>query len=505
MVYEHSGPLKRVGRDRRKENQGKTKDVKEQQALANARAEQERRIRQAEIKRSPEGQANIRLQREERKRQAREAKRQIGAGGQKKQKRKKNLKQKDLNTAQSVTSSPKKAVISSTVDEFHSLQNLTKQIRLNTGSFSKAQIRAVANMSDEQFDQYVQTLQFDSRDSETVVRKIFHEILDSEEEYRVLDPQLFPELEKRVAETKLTRENIIQDLSEKRRILVEKRANDPAYLKALELKKQKQAAIEARKAWMAEQDRLANAMTVGQRRVAEAHARVQQILQPNKVQKILSPRIGPANPGTLEAYEEQLPYFRSRVGFERGAKGIYQARVQAEIHMLETELRILDDSGIYFNYPGGGSNPAYLERVKQVYDRMSYLKSQLKSNITSRQINPLYDKHLRGIQIEEKKKAKDELAAEMERRRKPFQFSPDYMARYENLEPQQRAVATAARTEGRMTSSIADTIADDTMRAASVIHSSKLGFAAVGAGVIGAAFGIQSMRNRNEERRRNLR
>ena len=55
-------------------------------------------------------------------------------------------------------------------------------------------------------------------------------------------------------------------------------------------------------------------------------------------------------------------------------------------------------------------------------------------------------------------------------------------------------------TPGRMMSSTAKRLADDTMRAASVIHSSKLGFAAIGAGALGAAFGISSLRSKSMEK-----
>jgi hypothetical protein len=55
-------------------------------------------------------------------------------------------------------------------------------------------------------------------------------------------------------------------------------------------------------------------------------------------------------------------------------------------------------------------------------------------------------------------------------------------------------------TPGRMMSSTAQRLADDTMRAASVVHSSKLGFAAIGMGALGAAFGISSLRSKSMEK-----
>jgi hypothetical protein len=87
----------------------------------------------------------------------------------------------------------------------------------------------------------------------------------------------------------------------------------------------------------------------------------------------------------------------------------------------------------------------------------------------------------------------------------------DYMNRYRatiaqaQVQEQEISRAVASSRAARASSSMADTIANDTMRAASVIHSSKLGFAAIGAGAIGAAFGIQSLRNRQEDQRRSLR
>ena len=90
----------------------------------------------------------------------------------------------------------------------------------------------------------------------------------------------------------------------------------------------------------------------------------------------------------------------------------------------------------------------------------------------------------------------------------------DYTQKYQGSivaeKNQQKAIAraqaesAAAARQARMSSSMADNIAQDTMRAASVIHSSKLGFAAIGAGAIGAAFGITSLRNKKEQRRREL-
>jgi len=189
--------------------------------------------------------------------------------------------------------------------------------------------------------------------------------------------------------------------------------------------------------------------------------------------------------------------------YDRWVRGLPVDNLHDETNIYSFLTTKLDAFKAMRNLELDRAHEDYLSRLRHgnaVDDYFSFIESE-ENKLAKQAERDLFRTEREARQAEKAA----ERAAEMERRRKPFQFNPDYMARYENLEPQQRAVATAARTEGRMTSSIADTIADDTMRAASVIHSSKLGFAAVGAGVIGAAFGIQSMRNRNEERRRNLR
>lgn len=91
------------------------------------------------------------------------------------------------------------------------------------------------------------------------------------------------------------------------------------------------------------------------------------------------------------------------------------------------------------------------------------------------------------------------------------QYTPSSVSRYlqtANINSSQPAANIASAvgetlptgTPGRMMSSTAKRLADDTMRAASVIHSSKLGFAAIGMGALGAAFGITSLRSKASER-----
>ena len=91
------------------------------------------------------------------------------------------------------------------------------------------------------------------------------------------------------------------------------------------------------------------------------------------------------------------------------------------------------------------------------------------------------------------------------------QYTPSSVSRYlqtANISSSQPAANIASAvgetlptgTPGRMMSSTAKRLADDTMRAASVIHSSKLGFAAIGMGALGAAFGISSLRSKASER-----
>lgn len=105
------------------------------------------------------------------------------------------------------------------------------------------------------------------------------------------------------------------------------------------------------------------------------------------------------------------------------------------------------------------------------------------------------------------KKMKD---LELKKSFEKFDYTQRYQASIASNEANQRIIArsqaeaTAAARQARMSSSVADNIAQDTMRAASVIHSSKLGFAAIGTAALGAAFGITSLRSRNDQRRREL-
>lgn len=83
-------------------------------------------------------------------------------------------------------------------------------------------------------------------------------------------------------------------------------------------------------------------------------------------------------------------------------------------------------------------------------------------------------------------------------------ISQDYIDRYRaTISSQKRSSQVASRSTGRMSSSIAEQLGQDTLRAASVIHSSKLNYAAVGAAGLAAVFGITSMgrqrRNAEEE------
>lgn len=85
-----------------------------------------------------------------------------------------------------------------------------------------------------------------------------------------------------------------------------------------------------------------------------------------------------------------------------------------------------------------------------------------------------------------------------------IKISPDYIARYKaTISSEQQASRVATRSTGRMTSSIAEQLGQDTLRAASVIHSSKMNYAAVGAAGLAAVFGITSLgrqrRNAEEE------
>lgn len=75
-----------------------------------------------------------------------------------------------------------------------------------------------------------------------------------------------------------------------------------------------------------------------------------------------------------------------------------------------------------------------------------------------------------------------------------IKVSADYIDRYTaTISSQEQASQVATRSTGRMTSSIAEQLGQDTLRAASVIHSSKMNYAAVGVAGLAAVFGITSL------------
>jgi hypothetical protein len=45
----------------------------------------------------------------------------------------------------------------------------------------------------------------------------------------------------------------------------------------------------------------------------------------------------------------------------------------------------------------GGTDNVYQRRVKEIYERQRYLKSQLRSRTTMMDINPIYAKHMELI------------------------------------------------------------------------------------------------------------
>ena len=112
-------------------------------------------------------------------------------------------------------------------------------------------------------------------------------------------------------------------------------------------------------------------------------------------------RMKVAQPFTIQAAEEELKVARSTVGYQRGAKTVYQAMVSAQLQQLEEELRFLDDSprvprsGLPAEV--GGTDNVYQRRVKEIYERQRYLKSQLRSRTTMMDINPIYAKHMELI------------------------------------------------------------------------------------------------------------
>lgn len=210
--------------------------------------------------------------------------------------------------------------------------------------------------------------------------------------------------------------------------------------------------------------------------------------------KHMSPNIGPPTPFTVEAAEEELAFFRSKVGFEKGAKSIYQARVSRQIEDLYRELNFLDTlpnaAKPVYNARGQAVD-AWSLRVQQIQERLNYLNGQLNSRNTMKKINPQYAEHLMALRETE---SAAKTASKVASRKGVGIIDPSYYAKFEqNAQArvsQTIAQETAEGAGGRMTSRIAETIGQDTMRAASVIHSSKFGYAAIGAATIAGVFGI---------------
>lgn len=57
---------------------------------------------------------------------------------------------------------------------------------------------------------------------------------------------------------------------------------------------------------------------------------------------VRSPIFGPPAPFTQEAADQELAFFRQKVGFEKGSKSVYQARVYRQILDIDTEIDFLD-------------------------------------------------------------------------------------------------------------------------------------------------------------------
>lgn len=57
---------------------------------------------------------------------------------------------------------------------------------------------------------------------------------------------------------------------------------------------------------------------------------------------VRSPIFGPPAPFTQEAADQELAFFRQKVGFEKGSKSVYQARVYRQILDINTEIDFLD-------------------------------------------------------------------------------------------------------------------------------------------------------------------
>lgn len=113
----------------------------------------------------------------------------------------------------------------------------------------------------------------------------------------------------------------------------------------------------------------------------------------------INPRIGPPLPNTVEFASEELAFSRGSVGYIKGAKKTYQSLVARQISDLQQELSFIeslwnkeayDEKGLIMDARG--------KRILEIEEQIKYLKAQGSSRITMREINPIYDKHLKLIQ-----------------------------------------------------------------------------------------------------------
>lgn len=212
---------------------------------------------------------------------------------------------------------------------------------------------------------------------------------------------------------------------------------------------------------------------------------------------------GPASPGTAVLQKEKLAGQTLEVFPTYYAE---PADSLTRVSVAEGRSRLIGD---FANFPydpitprapriSDGSRRVRVRVGRSVYDERRTTERNAQNMQRRAEIEEA--RKIRQAEINSAKEAKRAY------RNRPFNLSPEYMARYEQLiqPPPEAAQRVASGVDARMGSSVAERLADDTMRAASVIHSSKLGFAAIGTAALGAAFGITSLRSRNDQRKRGI-
>lgn len=132
-------------------------------------------------------------------------------------------------------------------------------------------------------------------------------------------------------------------------------------------------------------------------RKSKEEAWLDQTFNRNRNQRKISNRVvdSPAKPNTIQAADEELAFFRRDVGYVKGAKSVYQARVSRQLADLKEEINFLDDN---FNYNFLNNPKGHVEtRITEIGKRREYLEKQLRSRTTMMDINPIYARHMKLI------------------------------------------------------------------------------------------------------------